>query len=156
RSEIYLVRAVADRKRTAAPRTDHQNGFSGKNDGEREGTVHALQRLPYRGDRTEALLETTRAEQDHQPVVRCGPETDSADPNLRPQPLEVFDDAVMDRRHALRGVRMSVRLVGRSVRRPTRMADTHTPVYREGGDPLGQIHQLAFGAPPIDRRADQR
>ena len=60
---------------------------------------------------------------------------------------EILDDAVVDQRHPLRGVRMGIALGRRAVGRPAGVADAGVAGERLLGELGLQVAQLALGAP---------
>src|SRR5229473_3085981 len=61
--------------------------------------------------------------------------------------LKILDDAVMDDGDAVGRDGMRIGLVGRAMRRPTRVADADLAADRLRGEALDQFVELALGAP---------
>src|SRR5437868_15292108 len=75
---------------------------------------------------------------------------------LLTQLAEILDDAVMDNRNQIGGMRMSIILARPAVRRPARMTDADTAAERLLFEPHLQRAKLTFSPPPAERAAIQR
>ena len=72
------------------------------------------------------------------------------------QLAEILDDAVVDERQPVGGVRVGVGLGRRAMRRPARMADAGVAGQRLAGELVLEVAELALGAPAGQVPAFQR
>ncbi len=119
-------------------------------DRQREGAVEPLEHLGDRLLRRLARLDLLGHEMGHDLGIGLAGEDAAARDQLVPQRLEILDDAVVDQRHLLRGMRVSIVLGRRTMGRPARMGDAGVARQRILIEHLGEIVELAGCAPAID------
>ena len=150
RAEIHLAVAVTDRERRTVARADHQIVFAGEDEAERKRAAQLRQRRPHRLDRLDALLQHVVDQMQHDLGVGLRLEDRALLLERFAQLAEILDDAVMDHGDAFGRVRMGVVLGRLAVGGPAGVADAGVTVERRIVQPLLEILQLAFGAPPLE------
>ena len=104
------------------------------------------QRSPDRRDRILAAIELAGDEMSDDLGVGLAGEDVSVGLELGLELAEVLDDAVMDDRQLLGGVRMGVCFSRLAMRRPTGVTDADQAVERLAGEAYFEILELALGA----------
>ena len=122
-AEKHLAVAVADRERRALAGADQKIVLAGEQEGERERAAQPRQRGLDRLDRRLAALHLVGDEMRDHLGVGFAAERGALLLQLFAQLAEVLDDAVVDDRELLGGVRMRVVLGRLAVGRPAGMAD---------------------------------
>ncbi len=145
-AEIHLAVAVADRERRALAGADQQIVLAGEQEGERERAAQPRQRGADRLRRRAAVLHLLGDEMRDHLGVGLGPELGALLHQLFAQLAEVLDDAVVDDREAVGGVRMRVAFGRPAVGRPAGVADADGAGERLARELGFEIAQLAFGA----------
>ena len=146
-AEIHLAVAVADGQRAAAAGADHEVVLALEDDGEGKGAAQSLQRFAHRLGRRHAAVEIGGDQVGDDFGVGLGGEPGAGRYQFLAQFAEVLDDAVMDQRHPLGGVRVGIALGRRAVGRPAGVADAGVAGERLLGELGFQVAQLALRAP---------
>ncbi|GJD49993.1 hypothetical protein OPKNFCMD_2729 [Methylobacterium crusticola] len=148
-AEIGLAVAEAQGQRGAVAGADQEVLLAGEQEGEREGAAQARQRRLDGRDGPEAGPHQVADELGHHLGVGLGLEGAAGGLELGLQLAEILDDAVVDHREALGGVRVGVGLVGAAMRRPAGVADADGA----GEGVLEQleleVRELALSPPPL-------
>ena len=155
-AEIHLAVAIADRQRRAAARADQKIVLALEQEGERESALQPRQRGGDRVGRRKSLAQLRADEMGDHFGVGFGREFRAASFSLGAQLAEIFDDAVVDDRDAVGGVRMRVDFVRTAMGRPARVADADLAAERLLVQPLLEIAQLALGAAAREMAIFQR
>ena len=142
-------------QRTSRARRDHRPRFQLRNDGERITPSHILRGSSYRFGQLHALLEIFIDQMRHDLRVRFRVKLVSLFLQLLFQWLIVFDDAVVHEHAAFRAVRVGVLLRGLPVRRPSRVADSHSALEFFLLERLLKIGEFADTAPNFNLPALQ-
>ncbi len=145
-AEIHLALAIADGERRALARADHQIVLAGEQEGERESAAQLLERGRHRIGRRLAAFHLLRDQMRDHLGIGLADELGAALRQLFAQLAEILDDAVVDDRDALGGMRMGVVLGRPPVGRPARVADADIAAERLALQPRFERVQLAFGA----------
>ena len=159
-AKINAVVAETHRERRAAPRADEQIEFAVEQKNQREGALEPPQRRRHRLARLGALAHFLGDEMRDDLGVRLGGEDMALGGQLLAQLAEILDNAVMDHRDLVVGVRVRVVFVGAAMRRPAGVAEADVAGQRQLFEFILQIAQLAAGAQPrqpaIFQRGDAR
>src|SRR6516165_2538642 len=147
---------MADRKRRALARADHEILVAFEKKRQCKGATQPRQGRFHGLLRREALLQIGIDQMRNYLAVSFGCEFGALFFELEAQLAEILDDAIVNHRDVLGGMRMSVVLVRLAVRGPTRVPDTDIAGERVFAQSRFQIFQLAFGAPPLEFVALQR
>ena len=118
--------------------------------------MQLLQRPRHRHLGVEPAIELARHPQRYRFRVGLGLGQIAVLGKVGEQLTEVLDDAVMDHRHLVGGVRMGIAFGGRAMRRPAGMTDTDIAAERLEAQLGGEIAELAFGAAAADLPTLQR
>ena len=157
-AQVNAVVAPADRKRRTATRADQEIILALEEKGERESALETFQRRRHGFLRRRAAAHFVGDEMGDGFRVGLGRKDMALGGQLRAQFAEILDDAVMDHRDAVIGVRVGVGLIRLAMRRPPRVADADRAVKRRGGELFLEIFQLAAGAharePPVFQGGD--
>ena len=135
-AEEHLAVAVADRQWRAAPRADQQVFFALEQERQRERAFQPRQRRRHRLDWAAAFLHFGGHEMGHHFGVGLGHELGAAGLELGAQLAEIFDDAVVNDRHPVGGVRVRVGFIGPAMGRPAGVADAAGARSRFAHQPL--------------------
>ena len=146
----HLAVAEADGERAALAGHDHQVVIAAEDHGEREGAFETLQRVVGGAHRIAAGLQFAGDEMGNDLGVGVAGERGAVAHELFLQLTEVLDDAVMHHRHQLGHMRVGIGFDRLAVGRPAGMADAGVAHQRLALEPLLEIAQFAFGAPPAE------
>ncbi|MDF9863451.1 hypothetical protein M2437_002433 [Methylorubrum pseudosasae] len=150
RSEIGLALPEADGQRRAVAGADQEIVLAREQEGQGEGAVQARQRRLDGSHRPEPLLHQVADELRHDLGVGLALEARARCFEFALQLAEILDDAVMDHRQPLGGVRVGIGLVGASVRGPAGMADADRARKRRLGQLELQVRELALGPAAVE------
>ena len=157
-AEIDALVAPADGERRTAPRADQKIVFALEKKGERKGALEPLQRRRDGFFRRRAIAQLVGDEMGDGLGVGLARKDMAFRRQLGAQLAEIFDDAIMNHRDAVVGVRMGVVLGGAAMRRPARVADADGAGERRGGELFFEVLELAArphtGEPPVLQSGD--
>ena len=156
RADKHFAVAVANGKRTALARHNHQIVMPAEDHGEREGASQLRQGKCGGGNWVVACVQLARDQMRDNLGVRFARELRSFGQQLRLQFAEILDDAIVHNRHIVRHMRVRVRFARPAMGRPARMPDAGVSRKRLGTETLPEIAQFSFGAPPLDMAVFQR
>ena len=131
-------------------RADQEVLLAREQEHQRERPAQPGQRRPDGLDGRTPVPQGLRDEVGHDLRVGLGLERDPVGLQLGLQLAVVLDDAVVDDREPVGGVRMGVGLVRLAVRRPARVADADRAGQRRLRQLELEVAQLAFGAPALE------
>ena len=156
RAQEHFAVAVADRERRALAGADHQVVLAGEQERQRKRAAQPRQRRLDGIRRRLALLHLVGDEMgDHLGVGFAG-ELGAAGFQLLTELAEILDDAVVDHRDAVGGVRMGVGFGRLAVGRPAGVADAGVAAQRLAAQPVFEIAKLALGSAARQRAMLER
>ena len=135
---------------------NHQVFLASEQDGQRKRPFETMESQTTGLHRPLALLEVVGDQMGHHFGVGFGDENMPLPGEFGRQRLIVLNNAVVNHRHPVGCVRMSVAFGGAAMSRPARVADTDRTGERCFGEASFQIDELTFGAPAFDGTFNQR
>ncbi len=156
RAQIHLAVAVTDRQRRALAGADHQIGVAPEQECQRERAAQLRQRGLHRVLRRGALENVGIDQMRHHFGVGLAIEFRALLFQHQAQFAKILDDAVVDHRDVVGGVRMGVVLVRLAVGGPAGVSDPGMAGERFGPQPGFEVFQFAFGAAAVEMVAFQR
>ena len=147
-ADEHLVVAEPDGERRALAGADQEIGFAREQKRQREGAAQPRQGRLDRLDRRQPAFDRLADEMGDNFGIGLGRELDAVGFEFAAQLGEVLDDAVVDDRERVGGVRVRVVFGRPAVRRPAGVADPDGAFERLAGKLRFQILELAFRAPP--------